>query len=376
MNPFNRATHRLRTLFSGRQSGESRSPDARLVGVPTGAGTMNGDLLGASLIVLTALCSPGTVSAANAIGPASCPPVERVAFERDGAVWVLDAEAKPRRVASGGCPALAPDGTRIAYCAASGRLADAGPDTVASRALADGPEQVWLQGAAGDVVGDLVWSPDGKRLAFLHREASGTQGVRLVDTAAGAAVALPLARGTDDASLWGLAWAPDSRSLVAHDMRELIRFALDGRILDRVTLPELTGARIETVTSADRFVPSPRDGGLFAYTGSVPGTARFEAVMHEPNTALFLHDRWLGRGKNLRLTGKEVTAFDPVWSPDGEHVYFTGYRDTQARETYPFRVLRVHRTGRDLREVARGERPSVARTTPASCRPAGTSRQP
>jgi hypothetical protein len=197
-----------------------------------------------------------------------------------------------------------------------------------------------------------------------------------VAAASSTVATVPLARSTDDASLWGLAWAPDSRSLVAHDMRELIRFALDGRVLDRVALPELTGARIETVTSADRFVPSPRDGGLFAYTGSVPGTPRFEAATHEPNTALFLHDRWLGRGKNLRLTAKEVTAFDPVWSPDGEHVYFTGYRDTQARESYPFRVLRVHRTGRDLREIAPGERPSVARTTPASCGPDGRPRQP
>ena len=320
------------------------------------------------LFSVVLLSSPGEAPAGGEDRGGTCS-TDRVAFERDGAVWVIDAGAPARRVARGGCPALSPDGTRIAFCVASGRRADAGPDMVVTRPLPDGLDQVWMEGAEGDVVGDLVWSPDGERLAFVHREAPGAHRVRLVDTASGAVFSVPLARGEDAPSLWGLAWAPDGRALVAHDMRELVRFDLDGRVLQRVALPNLTGARIESVTSSDRFVPSPRDGGLYAYTGSVPGTARFEAAMHEPNTALFLHDRWLGRCKNLRLTGEEVTAFDPVWSPDGEHVYFTGYRDTQAREAYPFRVLRVHRTGRDLREVARGERPSVARTPRESCRP-------
>ena len=316
------------------------------------------------LLALTTLMAvaPGaaTAGAATADDRASSRR-ERVAFEREGQVWLLDAGAPERPVARGGCPALSPDGTRLAFCRVSGRVPDGGPDTVVTRPLAQGPERVWVGEETPGVVGDLAWSPDDERLAFLFHLASGGNEVRLLDPAGGRAVPVPLERGRDPASLWGLAWAPDGRSLVAHDMSQLLRFTLDGHVLERIPLPELTGARIEGVTSSDRYVPSPRDGTLYAYTGSVPGTARFEAVMHEPNTALFLHDRFLGRGKNLRLTGKEVTAFDPVWSADGEYLYFTGYRDTQAREPYPFRILRVHRTGRGLREIARGERPSVAR---------------
>ena len=311
------------------------------------------------VLALTTLCLAAPTTAARG-DPGGCRN-GRIVFEREGRVWLLDAGTQERPIARGGCPAVSPDGTRLALCRVSGRVPDGGPDTVVTRPLGEGPERVWVAEDRQGVVTDLVWSPNGERLAFLFHLASGGTEVRLLEPAGGRAVPVPLERGRDPASLWGLAWAPDGRSLVAHDMSQLVRFTLDGHVLERIPLPELTGARIEGVTSSDRYVPSPRDGTLYAYTGSVPGTARFEAVMHEPNTALFLHDRFLGRGKNLRLTGKEVTAFDPVWSTDGEYLYFTGYRDTQAREPYPFRILRVHRTGRGLREIARGERPSVAK---------------
>lgn len=329
------------------------------------------------VLALTTLClaAPSTAAAED---PGGCRD-GRIVFEREGRVWLLDAGAPERPVARGGCPALSPDGTRLAFCRVSGRVPDGGPDTVVTRPLGEGPERVWVAEDRQGVVTDLVWSPNGERLAFLFHLASGGEEVRLLDGngdilvfpappehAQGPGTRAEQGLGGDGKTrmspfLWGLAWAPDGRSLVAHDMDQLLRFALDGRVLERIPLVELTGARVETVTSSDRYVPSPRDGTLYAYTGSVPGTARFEAVMHEPNTALFLHDRFLGRGKNLRLTGKEVTAFDPVWSTDGEYLYFTGYRDTQAREPYPFRILCVHRTGRGLRELARGEHPSVAK---------------
>jgi Tol biopolymer transport system component len=72
--------------------------------------------------------------------------------------------------------------------------------------------------------------------------------------------------------------------------------------------------------------------------------------MHEPNSALSIHDRWTGKGKNMRITPPDITAFDPVWSMDGKRVYFIGYRDTQASEADLFRIWRVERFGGGLRE--------------------------
>ena len=118
-------------------------------------------------------------------------------------------------------------------------------------------------------------------------------------------------------------------------MRFVYRVALGGTVVDRVAVEAITGTSPDSVTSSDRFVPSPVDPTVLAFTRNVPGSARFEATMHEPNTAIFIHDRWLGHGKNLRVTGQEVTAFDPVWSPDGRHLYFTGYRDSQAGGARP-----------------------------------------
>ena len=81
--------------------------------------------------------------------------------------------------------------------------------------------------------------------------------------------------------------------------------------------------------------------------------------MHEPNTALFVHDRFLGRGKNLRLSAENVTVVDAAWAPGGLALYFSGYLDRHANEDDPFRVYRIERNGQGMRELLRGERVSA-----------------
>lgn len=81
--------------------------------------------------------------------------------------------------------------------------------------------------------------------------------------------------------------------------------------------------------------------------------------MHEPNTALFVHDRFLGRGKNLRLSAEHVTVVDATWAPGGLALYFSGYLDRHVNEDDPFRVYRIERSGQGMRELLRGERVSA-----------------
>jgi len=126
-----------------------------------------------------------------------------------------------------------------------------------------------------------------------------------------------------------------------------------------VPLVNMVGERGQMLSSSDRVLASPTDPTVFAYTRMVPGTARFERMMHEPNTALFLHDRFLGRGKNLRLSAEDMTVVDLSWAPDGRSLYFSGYLDRHLHEADPFRIYRIDGDGRAFAELVRGERVSV-----------------
>lgn len=165
---------------------------------------------------------------------------------------------------------------------------------------------------------------------------------------------------------WSLGWLGDGSAVTVHDMQRLGVIGLDGRAPEWVPLVDMIGERGQMLSSSDRVLASPSDPTVFAYTRMVPGTARFESAMHEPNTAPFLHDRFLGRGKNLRLSAEDMTVVDVGWAPDGRSLYLSGYPDRHLREHDPFRVYRIGRDGRGLTELGRGERVS------GGCRPGPT----
>lgn len=315
-------------------------------------------LLGSARMLALLSCSlPGTGVAA------ACEPV--LAVEDGGRILLWQAPGPARERVRGGCAALDATGTRLAYCTR--------PDADAHRAtelfvqpLAGGPAARVHAGAAGEFISEAAWSPDGTRLAYILTDARFRSHLMVAEVGR-PAERVASAANPENHQWWSLGWLADGSAIGVHDMTDYALFAADGSGLrESVPLAQMLGAGVDTITSSDKVLPAPHDPTVFAYTRGVSGTARFERAMHEPNSALFLHDRFLGRGKNLRLSGEDVTVIDVAWAPDGRGLYFSGYLDRHVEEAAPFRVYRIARDGQGMEALLRGERVS------AGCRPLRT----
>ncbi len=274
-------------------------------------------------------------------------------FEREGWVWSCDGNGRRlARLARGGRPGISPDGRLVAFFRPD--QADASKDA----------SDLWVRdlrrGHEARIAASLfaasapVWSNDGARIAFLARDDQARTRIVTVN-ADGSAMRVPLREGDEDAGFFcSLAFTPED-TLLIHDMVRAYWVDPDGGVLKSVPLEKIMGSMAGGVTSADRFEVCPADPTVLVFSHAVPGTPRFEKIMHEPSSALSLHDSWVGVGKNMRITPQDITAFDPVWSRDGKRIYFIGYKDVQAADADLFRVWRIDRFGSGLKELALGE---------------------
>jgi len=141
-----------------------------------------------------------TSDASNDRQPAWSHDGRRIAFYRDGGIYVMNAAdgSDLTRVTEGAHPAWSPDGTRIAF---------AGPNGHIWVANADGSGLAQLTSAVG-FDDTPAWSPDGLRLAYQHTPPQSSAGAIYLMNADGS--------GTTQLTLAGQtpAWSPDGTMIV------------------------------------------------------------------------------------------------------------------------------------------------------------------
>jgi len=196
-------------------------------------------------------------------------------------------------------PSLAPDGKRVAYADKASGNWDIHVRTVGS------DESVNLTRDSAEDDTQPAFSPDGRRIAFRSDRQGG--GI-FVMSADGSGVTRVAGEGFNPA------WSPDGTRLLYAEEGILRPEDRTGR-LSRLWVVEVAGGRKTLLRKDDGVQPqwSP-NGQLIAYWG-------IDLDSHR--------DIWVAPasgGQGVRITRDEHLNWNPVWSPDGNYLYFCSNR--------------------------------------------------
>jgi len=311
-------------------------------------------IVGLTILVGSLICSVDVAQRASMPAVDTTQVSDALVFgDREWIYFLAPNSSTPRKLAKGNFPALSPDRQRVVYCAPINSSASVSGALMLFDLASGKPATLFGSNAW---LAHPRWSPNGKRISFTLALSSGRRELYLISPDASNSQKLIAGGDQDVDDIFNPVWAPDDQSLYFQDMSNLVQVNTSGQILAKTPLGMIV-AQKESVTSADSFVPSPSDPNLFAYTRSVPGTPLFERTFGEPNTALFTYDMRTKMRK--RLTPVDLLAMDPVWSRDGQFIYFAGYLDREGRAAYSFKIYRIARDGSGLVQIAVGETPGT-----------------
>ncbi len=314
-----------------------------------------GLILVLAMLLLSFDCGVGISQRRTGQAPVAAQMSDAVVFgDREWIYYLAPNSSVPRKLVKGTFPALSPDHHRVAYCAPTNPAVSAAPTgALMLFDLASGKSSVVLKANAW--LSHPKWTPNEEMIAFVFSP-SGQSELHVIRPDGSQHRKIIAAEEQGVNSIFNPAWSIDGRSIYFQDMTNLVEVSTLGKVRSMTLLGAITAER-EAVTSSDSFVPCPTDANLLAFTKSVPGTRLFERTFGEPNTALFLYD--VRTKTRKRLTPVDLLAIDPVWSRDGNFIYFSGYRDREGRAAYPFKIYRIARDGTGLTQIAAGETPGT-----------------
>ena len=298
--------------------------------------------------------------------PEWSPDKAKIAFTRavedDVSVWVMDADGtNERRVTQGGGAVWSPDGTRLAFLRSTASETD--PFATRGQLLTinrDGSdERVITEGPDASPLGDLDWSPDGTRIAFVatlptddgnpvtfDEDNSEIYSVR-VDTGA-------VDRLTDDVHQdEDPQWSPDGEQIAFVSDRDDELCGPDGDgcpYTTEIYLMRSDGSNEVRFTKNarrhDRNHEWSPDGRAIAWNQTVDDDVNTNCC--QANILI----KTLDGSRSRRLTDDTRRInLDPSFSPDGRWVVFMSWREGSLPDLFKIRRdgtgrSRITRTGR------------------------------
>lgn len=220
----------------------------------------------------------------------------------------------------------------------AGRIAYLDSDSHIFIANADGSGRYKLTSASDDLFDSLIWSPDGRYLAFIWQESE----IRVADTRTGQSRRMMV----DNLQEGVLAWSPDGARLAFGAIRdefdapaEIWSVNLDGTGLRRVTNHEAQDALVEEI----RSVAWSPDGKQLAYT----------IMEGRDDTYNDIYTIYL---INLDGTNRHrlVRGEWPAWTPDGKRLVYYDYRDERDG------IFIIDADGRNERRLGEGYLPTLS----------------
>lgn len=228
----------------------------------------------------------------------------------ESSLWIMNADGTRNRfLVKGSGAEWSPDGTRIAYIATgepSGAqvfvrwMDDEGAITQVTRVT--------------DAPGGLRWSPDGRTLAFTMRVARGP------------AKDNPFARVALPAAPKGAKWTEPPKVVTDLDWRQDREGATDDGVRHVFVVPA-DGGTARQVTNGDWDHGTPAwspDGRTLAFSAlRIPN-----AQLAWRESEVYAAD--VASGTIRQLTRRKGPDANPVWSPDGRMIAYTGFDSTDA----------------------------------------------
>lgn len=306
---------------------------------------MKRKLINIATILLTLLLS----AAADALAAGPARSAGPFVFSRQGAIMLSNGAAPARRLGQGQHPSLSPGGRQAVWV-------EHGQDAQKARvAVYDLQSNLVtpMVTQPGGYINHPRWSPDGKTIAYVRYGKDG-QGELWIVSPGGQPKKLARAGGDAGDAFFEPLWSPDGAHITHHDMRNFYLISPQGVVVRKMALLDIASGVAKFFTSADRFALRPGGSGEIAFSVETPGTKLFQKKVPDQSSSLFLYDP--RSGSSTRLTPESLTAFAPVWTPDGRTIFFCGYTDTQAGAAYPFKIYALQ-PGASPVELEPGEDP-------------------
>jgi Tol biopolymer transport system component len=260
--------------------------------------------------------------------------ITKICFARGGFVYVMDMKTKQtKRVVKGSDPNISPDGKQIAFTFSANA---ATPSRIVKVIDLETNKERDFKGLAKFIHYGAIWSPDGKRLAVhVFKEAGQKYNweVAIVNPESGEWRFLTDTIPHDGAYL--SSWTAGGQSIVCHDLNFIYEVDLNGKVVRRFTMGDVT--KDNSISSATRFVFSP-DGKMLL----------FDADLSDEIGALFVY--YIEDDTLRRITPNTISATDPKWLPSGKEILFSGRQIGKGRQI-PQKLFKISLAGNTLEAI-------------------------